>query len=80
MFIHSNPSHKASNPSALGCEPTIVSSIVIVHSKRNKQLSFCEVACIRGALEGAYYRGDHFDLLEKRVFLFSIFLLFYFSI
>jgi len=58
----------------------VPSTIVIVHSKRNKPLSFCEVACIRRALEGAYYRGDHFDLLEKRIFLFSIFLLFYFSI
>jgi len=35
---------------------------------------------LRGALEGAYYRGDHFDLLEKRIFLFSIFLFSYFSI
>ena len=27
-----------------------------------------------------FTRGDHFDLLEKRIFLFSIFLFFYFSI
>ena len=29
----------------------------------------------RGALEGAYYLGNRFDPLEKRNFVFSIFLL-----
>jgi len=33
---------------------------------------------LRRALEGAYYGGDHFDLLEKRIFLFFCFLFFYF--
>ena len=26
---------------------------------------------LRGSLEGAFYRGDHFDLLEKRIFLYD---------
>jgi len=41
----------------------------------------CIDPCLLGrkeGAEGAYYRGDHFDLLEKRIFLFSIFLFFLF--